>query len=154
MSVEMKVWFGPNGELLHFGEWDHRVERVEVGSQEVTVDVPDDYELNHGEEWEDETPGSKKVRRTEPIFEDVDINPIPDGAHFEIRNVEPLAGGGYELAEDYAALRRATYPPYSPWDIIDEILKHITPEPGSALEQIQAQRLAVKEQYPKPEGSE
>lgn len=79
---------------------------------------------------------------------------IPDGAYYEEREVIQTEDGGLALAEDYAALRRAAYPPYSPWDVIDEILKQITPEPGSKLEEIQQQRLAVKAQYPKPEGSE
>jgi len=153
MSIEMKVWFGPNGELLHFGEWDHRVEHVEVGTREITVDVPDDYALQPDEEWVDETPGAKKITRKEPVFEEREMNPIPPGAYCEEREVVQTAGGGLALAEDYAALRRAAYPGYTPYDLIDEILKVIDIPPGSKLEEIQQQRLAVKAQYPKPEGS-
>jgi len=151
-GVIKKVWFNVNGTPIHAGEWDYMIRPVEVGQQPVDVDVPDDYALQPGESWVDETPGAKRIRRTEPIYEDRATNPLPEGAYSEEREVVQTADGGWTLAEDYRALRRDAYPPYSPWDVIDEILKHITPEPGSALEQIQAQRLAVKAQYPKPEG--
>jgi hypothetical protein len=96
----------------------------------------------------------KLINIGEWVYETVEKNPIPPGAYSEEREVVQTEDGGWTLAEDYAALRRAAYPPYSPWDVIDEILKQITPEPGSKLEEIQQQRLAVKTQYPKPEGSE
>ena len=149
-----KCWFDANGNLINIGEWDTMPEQVEVGTRAVIVEVPDDYTLQPYERWESEIPGMKKIVRIETVFETQIRNPIPDGAYSEEREVIQTEDGGWTLAEDYAALRRASYPPYSPWDVIDEILKHITPEPGSALEQIQAQRLAVKAQYPKPEGSE
>jgi len=127
-----KCWFDASGKLINIGEWDAMPEQVEV--------QPTQYDEQ----------GNKIA---DAVYETVERNPLPDGAYYEEREVIQTEDGGLVLAEDYAALRRAAYPPYSPWDVIDEILKHITPEPGSALEQIQAQRLAVKTQYPKPEGS-
>ena len=77
-------------------------------------------------------------------------NPLPDGAEeIEIEVVQD-AGGGWAPADDYAALRRVAYPPYSLWDVVDEMLKHMSPEPGSRLEQMQVERQAVKDLYPKP----
>lgn len=127
-----KCWFDANGTLINIGEWDTMPEQVEVSPE------------RRDEEGNLISPA---------VYETVERNPIPDGAYCEEREVIQTADGGLALAEDYATLRRAAYPPYSPWDVIDEILKHITPEPGSKLEEIQQQRLAVKAQYPKPEGS-
>jgi hypothetical protein len=149
-----KCWFDADGNLINIGEWDTQPEQVEVETREVLVDVPDDYVLQPHERWYRETPGIKKIVRIETVFETVERNPIPLGAYCEEREVIQAEDGGLALADDYAALRRAAYPPYTVWDVLDEVLKHITPEPGSALEQIQAQRLAVKAMYPKPEGSE
>jgi hypothetical protein len=129
----MKCWFDKDGNLINIGEWDTQPERVEVS--------PPQYD-------------EQGNLIAEAVYETVERNPIPEGAYCEEREVIQTEDGGLVLAEDYAALRRAAYPPYTVWDVLDEVLKHITPEPGSALEQIQAQRLAVKEQYPKPEGSE
>jgi len=151
--VIKKCWFDAHGKLINIGEWDTMPEQIEVGTREVLVDVHDDYTLQPYERWENETPGMKKIVRIETVFENRVGNPIPEGAYSEEREVIQTEDGGLALAEDYAALRRAAYPPYSPWDVIDEILKQITPEPGSKLEEIQQQRLAVKTQYPKPEGS-
>jgi hypothetical protein len=127
-----KCWFDADGNLINIGEWDTQLEQVEV--------EPEKYDEQ----------GNKIA---DAVYYTVERNPLPEGAYCEEREVIQTEDGGLALAEDYAALRRAAYPPYSLWDVIDEILKHITPEPGSALEQIQAQRLAVKAQYPKPEGS-
>jgi len=127
-----KCWFDADGNLINIGEWDTKPEQVEV--------QPAQYD-------------EKGNLISEAVYETVERNPIPPGAYSEEREVIQTEDGGLALAEDYAALRRAAYPPYSPWDVIDEILKHITPAPGSKLEEIQAQRLAVKARYPKPEGS-
>jgi len=78
-------------------------------------------------------------------------SPMPQGAYLKECEVIQTEDGGYALAEDYSALRRAAYPPYSVWDVLDEVLKHIDFAPGSKLEQIQAERMAVKMKYPKPE---
>lgn len=128
----MKCWFDADGKLINIGEWDTQPEQIEVSPEQR------DEEGN---------------LISEAVYETVERNPIPEGAYCEEREVIQTEDGDLALAEDYAALRRAAYPPYSPWDIIDEILKQITPEPGSKLEEIQQQRLAVKAQYPKPEGS-
>lgn len=128
-----KCWFA-DGNLINIGEWDTQPERVEVS--------PPQYD-------------EQGNLISEAVYETVERNPLPDGAYSEEREVIETADGGWTLAEDYRALRRAAYPDYSVWDVLDEVLKHITPEPGSALEQIQAQRLAVKVAYPKPnEGGE
>ena len=127
-----KCYFDADGNLINIGEWDTQPEQVEVQAEK------------RDEEGNLISPA---------VYQTVERNPLPDGAYYEEREVIQTEDGGLALAEDYAALRRAAYPPYSPWDVIDEILKHITPEPGSKLEEIQQQRLAVKTQYPKPEGS-
>jgi hypothetical protein len=126
-----KCWFDADGNLINIGEWDTQLEQVEV--------EPEKYDEQ----------GNKIA---DAVYYTVERNPLPEGAYCEEREVIQTEDGGLALAEDYAALRRAAYPPYTVWDVLDEVLKHITPEPGSALEQIQAQRLAVKAQYPKPEG--
>jgi len=126
-----KCWFDANGNLINIGEWDTQPEQIEVR--------PAQYDEQ----------GNKIA---DAVYETVERNPLPEGAYCEEREVIQTEDGGLALAEDYAALRRAAYPPYSPWDVIDEILKHITPAPGSKLEEIQQQRLVVKQQYPKPEG--
>jgi len=125
-------WFDADGNLINIGEWDTQPEQIEVR--------PAQYD-------EDGNLISNAV------YETVERNPIPEGAYSEEREVIQTEDGGLALAEDYRALRRAAYPDYAVWDVLDEVLKHITPEPGSALEQIQAQRIAVKAMYPKPEGS-
>ena len=127
-----KCWFDAHGKLINIGEWETMPEQVEVSPEQR------DEEGN---------------LISEAVYETVERNPIPEGAYYEEREVIQTEDGGLALAEDYAALRRAAYPPYSPWDVIDEILKHITPAPGSKLEEIQVARLAVKVRYPKPEGS-
>lgn len=131
--IKKLCWFDKDGNLINIGEWDPMPEQVEVQAEK------------RDEEGNVISP---------VVYETVERNPLPEGAYSEEREVIQTEDGGYVLAEDYAALRRAAYPPYTVWDVLDEVLKHITPEPGSALEQIQAQRLAVKAQYPKPEGSE
>jgi hypothetical protein len=145
-------WFDKDGNLINIGEWDPMPEQVEIETREVLVDVPDDYNLQPYERWYREIPGMKKIVRIETAFETVERNPIPEGAYSEEREVIQTEDGGLALAEDYAALRRTAYPPYTVWDVLDEVLKIITPPPGSKLEEIQAARLAVKAQYPKPEG--
>jgi len=127
----MECWFDSNGNLINIGEWDTMPEQVEVQPAQY------DEEGN---------------LITEAVYETVERNPLPEGAYCEEREVIQTADGGLALAEDYAALRRAAYPPYSVWDVLDEVIKHITPEPGSKLEEIQSARLAVKAAYPKPEG--
>ena len=124
-------WFDKDGNLINIGEWDTMPEQVEVQAEKR------DEEGN---------------LISEAVYETVERNPLPDGAYYEEREVIQTVDGGWTLAEDYRALRRAAYPDYSVWDVLDEVLKHITPEPGSKLEEIQQQRLVVKQQYPKPEG--
>jgi len=131
MMQKVKCWFNANGNLINIGEWDAMPEQVEVSPEHR------DEEGN---------------LISEAVYETVERNPIPEGAYYEEREVIQTEDGGWTLAEDYAALRRAAYPPYSVWDVLDEVLKHITPEPGSKLEEIQSARLAVKAAYPKPEG--
>ena len=128
-----KCWFDANGNLINIGEWDTMPEQIEV--------QPAQYDEDGN-------------LIDEAVYETVERNPIPEGAYCEEREVIQTEDGGYVLAEDYAALRRAAYPPYTVWDVLDEVLKEITPPPGSKLEEIQAARLGVKAQYPKPEGSE
>lgn len=151
--IKKLCWFDKDGNLINIGEWDPMPEQVEIETREVLVDVPDDYNLQPYERWYREIPGMKKIVRIETAFETVERNPIPEGAYSEEREVIQTEDGGYVLAEDYAALRRAAYPGYSPFDLIDEILKVIDIPPGSKLEEIQQQRLDVKATYPKPEGS-
>lgn len=98
MSRSLKVWFAADGTPIHAGEWDFRVECVEVGTREIEVEVSDEYVLQPGEEWTDETSGSKKVKRTEPIFEERAMNPMPDGAYCEDREVVQDDEGGLHLA--------------------------------------------------------
>lgn len=76
-------------------------------------------------------------------------NPLPEGAVIEERGITQNSDGGWVLATDYASLRRTAYPDYSPYDILDEILKIVKPAAGSKLEQIINERNAVKAQYPK-----
>lgn len=149
--AKIQCWIDGNGTVVNIGPWPHQYEQIEVGTEEVGV--PDDYQPQPDEEWIDETEGAKKVLRRK--YETVDLNPIPPGVTCKKREVEQTDEGGlYPSEERYAALRRNAYPKYTPWDVLDEVLKHITPEPGSKLEEIQQQRLAVKQQYPKPEHSE
>lgn len=122
-----------NGQVINIGPWDYQYERVEV--------EPAEY---------DEEGNLVK----EAVYEEIARNPLPEGAEEVEIEVCQAEDGGWVPASDYAALRRAAYPPYSVWDVLDEVLKHITPEPGSKLEQIQAERLAVKSRYPKPDEEE
>lgn len=119
-----------NGEIINIGPWDYRVEPVEVEPAEYDKD-------------------GNLVK--EAVYENIARNPLPEGAVEVEMEVCQADDGSWVPTDDYAALRRASYPPYSVWDVLDEVLKHITPEPGSKLEQIQTERLSVKAQYPKPE---
>lgn len=118
-----------NGNLENVGEWNY-----DIRSVEVTPAVKDED-------------GNIAA---EAVYEDQTFNPLPEGATTEQREVIQNADGGWVLAIDYAALRRAEYPDYNPFDILDEILKHVTPDVGSKLEQIITERNAVKVKYPKP----
>lgn len=130
--IKKLCWFDKDGNLINIGEWDPMTEQVEV--------QPAQYD-------------DEGNLIAEAVYETVERNPIPPGAFCEEREVIQTEDGGLALAEDYAALRRAAYPPYSVWDVLDEVLKEIAPPPRSKLEQIQSARLAVKAMYPKPEGT-
>lgn len=95
--------------------------------------------------------GEWDYQYTEINGEQTAQNPFPDGATIGERAMEQDADEVWVLSDDYQRLRQAAYPPYSPFDILDEILKSIIPVSGSKLEEIQNARLAVKTHYPKPE---
>lgn len=120
-----------NGQVINIGDWDYQYEQVEVTPAVV----------------DEET----KEIITPAEYETVARNPLPEGAIIEEVEVTQNADGGWVRASDYAALRRAEYPNYSPYDLLDEVLKHITPTQGSKLEQMMQERNAVKAKYPKPE---
>ena len=89
-------WFDKYGNLINIGDWDYQIRTVLVGEREVEAEVPDDYELQPGETWVDESPGVKKVKRIEPVYEDQITNPLPEGAYTqEIEIVEGPDGGLY-----------------------------------------------------------
>jgi len=98
----MTCWFDKDGTLINIGDWDYQIRTVLVGEREVEAEVPDDYELQPGETWVDESPGVKKVKRIEPVYEDQITNPLPEGAYTqEIEIVEGPDGGLYPEGRAY-----------------------------------------------------
>lgn len=117
-----------NGQIINIGQWDYQIMRVEIEPAKIN-DAGDII--------------------MEAVYEDRVTNPIPEGAVIEQRNFIQNSDSGWVQASDYAALRSVAYPPYSPFDILDEVLKLISPVPGSKLEKIINERNEVKQQYPK-----
>lgn len=117
------------GKVINIGEWDYKIEEVEI--KPVVVD-PITLEVIEPAE-----------------YEKVVINPMPDGATIEERNITLDDDGGLRETNDYASLRKVAYPKYSPFDILDELLKEANPTAGSKLAQIIEERNLIKQKYPK-----
>lgn len=118
-----------NGQIINIGEWDYKKQRQMVSPAEKNEN-------------------GDIVKEAE--YEDIVTNPLPNGTIEEDIDIVKAEDGCLYAVDDYANLRRAAYPTQNLWDVLDEVLKVISIPKGSRLEIMQAERIAVKNRYPKP----
>lgn len=122
--MKTKCYFDSQGNLLNIGEWDYK---LVPGRQLAAIADPE----------------TGAVIRPAMVLPEQVTNPLPEGAYAEEREVVVTEAGTF-LASDYAALRRAEYPPLR--DQLDAIWKG-----GADAEAMKVKVLSVKSKYPKPQ---